>query len=281
MLKQEFDKYQRDGVRISMWIPYALRLSEGKGRRGEQRGEYFKKDRGKTECTMELSERRKWGLALQKEYAWRGESCSKNNTVVKSSSPRAPCRAHLDLLAGIPAPVFVIFPFHFFPFAMALQASLSSSSLSEDLSLSIHFLYGSSFPFTPVMWILCLLTSCGSTKSPFIFSLFLPGSLHSFSSSCFNDYSGLWPLVNIQKGDKSPRSGPSWALVQPNQWCCNNLTSTASSNKHWNITEVKTHFYHQPWCVTTQRWRPSRRHFRENLKGLKNQTEVWVHLTVN
>lgn len=164
---------------------------------------------------MELSERRKWGLALQKEYAWRGESCSKNNKVVKSSSPRAPCRAHLDLLPGIPAPVFVIFPFHFFPFAMALQPSLSSSSLSEDLSLSIHFLYGSSFPFTPVMWILCLLTSCGSTKSPFIFSLLLPGSLHSFSSSCFNDYSGLWPLVNIQRVIKVHGRGPAECECEP------------------------------------------------------------------
>lgn len=143
MLKQEFDKYQRDGVRISMWIPYALRLSEEKGRHLEgrrkvQRGWYFKKDRGKIERTMEPSESGKWGLALQKEYAWQGECCSENNKVVKSLSPQAPCMAHLDLLAGVLAPVFVIFPSHFIPFAMALQPSLSSSSLSEDHSLFLY-----------------------------------------------------------------------------------------------------------------------------------------------
>lgn len=87
---------------------------------------------------MEPSEGGKWGLALQKEYAWQGECCSEKNKVVKSLSPQAPCMAHLDLLAGILAPVFVIFPFHFFPFAMALQPSLSSSSLSEDHSLFLY-----------------------------------------------------------------------------------------------------------------------------------------------
>lgn len=131
---------------------------------------------------MEPSESRKWGLALQKEYAWWGESCPENNNVVKSSSPRAPCMAHLDLLAGILAPLFVFSLSTSSPLQW-LSNPLSLLQASLKTTLSIHFLYGSSFSFTPVMCILCLLTSCGSTELPFIFSLLLPSSLHSFSSS--------------------------------------------------------------------------------------------------
>lgn len=90
----------------------------------------------------------------------------------------------------------------YFPFAMALQPSLFFKPLWRLLSLSIHLLYGSSFPCTLVNCILCLLTSCGSTKSPFIFFTFaswLSSFLLLIAPYCFNDYSELWPLVHIQR----------------------------------------------------------------------------------
>lgn len=38
---------------------------------------------------------------LQREYAWCGEYCSGNNTIVKSLSPQASCMTHLDLMGGV------------------------------------------------------------------------------------------------------------------------------------------------------------------------------------
>lgn len=118
--------------------------------------------------------------------------------------------AHLDLLAGVLAPVFVIFPFHFFPFALALQPSLSSSSLSEDHSL---FLYISRIdPPFPSLLSSVFFASCGSSGSPFIFSLSLPGSLHSFSSSLH-----IVSAISLSCDRRYMSEGPSRSTVTETQ----------------------------------------------------------------
>lgn len=99
---------------------------------------------------MELRQSGQWGLAFQKEYAWQGERCSENNKLVKSLSPQAPCMAHLDLLAAVLAPVFVIFPFHFFPLQwLSNLPSLLQASLKTTLSF-----------YTFLVWILFFFHSC-------------------------------------------------------------------------------------------------------------------------
>ncbi len=101
-----------------MWIPYAWRLSEEKGRltegyiaeEGEQKKEEWRRVFRGSEasflhsmhCGPPLTEKYgKQGSPLQREYAWRGEHCSGNNKVVKSLSLQAPRMAHLDLMAGV------------------------------------------------------------------------------------------------------------------------------------------------------------------------------------